>query len=202
MSALNFGLKEILEEGCDFTKEIGASEIGIEDNDCRLKGNLELSLHLQLFRNDGAVAVEGSVSGTVVYQCVRCLVDFDQSFELPFSGIFQEKETWQSHRDDVDGVGEKEEKLDGFDSVDSYPLVEGRVDVGNLIREQIVLMVPMNPVCHDHCLGLCPVCGQDRNQWNCECREIAVGSPFACLQDWRGTSAASKSTKVSAQAPK
>ena len=40
----------------------------------------------------------------------------------------------------------------------------------SMVREQVYLELPMNPVCTESCLGLCPQCGEDRNQGNHECQ--------------------------------
>ncbi len=63
----------------------------------------------------------------------------------------------------------------------SYPLaggfeeeieVEGRtaLDVTELVRESYFTGFPLKPLCHPDCLGLCPRCGEDLNQKQCDCR--------------------------------
>jgi uncharacterized protein len=52
---------------------------------------------------------------------------------------------------------------------DMYPIVDDRVDLGPLVRDAIVLELPMAPLCRDDCAGLCPVCGANRNEGDCGC---------------------------------
>jgi uncharacterized protein len=44
------------------------------------------------------------------------------------------------------------------------------IDLGDLVREQFYLMVPMKPLCSEACKGLCPQCGTNLNRGTCECR--------------------------------
>ena len=39
----------------------------------------------------------------------------------------------------------------------------GYMDLGELIREYLVMEVPYSPVCKEDCKGLCPVCGKNLN---------------------------------------
>jgi uncharacterized protein len=52
----------------------------------------------------------------------------------------------------------------------------GRVDLREIAREQIHLNLPLKPVCHAGCAGLCPTCGANRNRIECSCRP-AEGDP-------------------------
>ncbi|MBI4364485.1 MAG: DUF177 domain-containing protein, partial [Candidatus Latescibacteria bacterium] len=53
---------------------------------------------------------------------------------------------------------------------------DGRVlSIDNEIREAILLGLPMRPLCKETCAGLCPRCGEDRNQGPCRCGREARG---------------------------
>ena len=43
----------------------------------------------------------------------------------------------------------------------------GEIDLGAELREMLILAVPMSPRCRDNCLGLCPTCGQNKNERDC-----------------------------------
>jgi len=52
-----------------------------------------------------------------------------------------------------------------------FSLYEGEeVDLGPLIREQVLLALPTRPLCRDDCRGLCPQCGINLNHAECGCR--------------------------------
>jgi len=52
------------------------------------------------------------------------------------------------------------------------------VEINNLIREQVLLAVPMHPLCKPDCLGLCPKCGQNLNIKRCNCVIDETANPF------------------------
>jgi uncharacterized protein len=52
---------------------------------------------------------------------------------------------------------------------DLYPIVDDSIDLGPLVRDAIVLDLPMAPLCREDCRGLCPQCGADRNEGDCGC---------------------------------
>ena len=55
------------------------------------------------------------------------------------------------------------------------------VDLESILREQIILMLPLKPLCDEACEGLCPYCGANRTSETCSCPTDAVDSPFARL---------------------
>ena len=44
------------------------------------------------------------------------------------------------------------------------------IDLGQLMREQFYLALPMKPLCGPECRGLCPQCGANRNRGECGCQ--------------------------------
>jgi uncharacterized protein len=59
------------------------------------------------------------------------------------------------------------------DDEDAYPLVDETVDLTDLVRDSIVLELPLAPLCRRDCAGLCATCGADRNEDPCGCRPDA-----------------------------
>jgi uncharacterized protein len=58
------------------------------------------------------------------------------------------------------------------DDPDAYvvPVRATELDLGDVIREELILAVPDFLVCRDDCRGLCAQCGADLNQGPCDCR--------------------------------
>ena len=53
---------------------------------------------------------------------------------------------------------------------------DGRVlSIDAEIREAVILGIPMKPLCRETCAGLCPRCGEDRNEGPCRCERAAAG---------------------------
>lgn len=53
------------------------------------------------------------------------------------------------------------------------------VELDDVIREQVLLALPMKVVCRPDCQGLCPVCGANRNLESCRCQQPKSESPFS-----------------------
>ncbi len=58
----------------------------------------------------------------------------------------------------------------------------GILDLAPLIREEIILNTPTNAVCRPDCKGLCPTCGQDLNEGECECEEDDIDPRMEVLR--------------------
>lgn len=59
------------------------------------------------------------------------------------------------------------------------------IDTLDDIRETVLLDQPMTFLCKSDCLGLCPVCGVNRNETRCKCDESSRGGPFSTLRKIR-----------------
>jgi uncharacterized protein len=55
------------------------------------------------------------------------------------------------------------------------------VELDAFFGEVVALAMPLQPLCREDCVGLCPRCGIDRNQERCSCNEVDADSPFAAL---------------------
>lgn len=60
------------------------------------------------------------------------------------------------------------------------------IDLGEILREQVYLALPVQVLCRQSCKGLCHQCGADLNNENCSCSSSDLSSPFAVLQQLKG----------------
>jgi uncharacterized protein len=91
--------------------------------------------------------VTGSVEGTWVVSCARCLR------EMPGDVRANVEELFVANPSEDD---------------DAYPLdAETGLDLDQMLRDAIGLEMPFAPLCRPDCLGLCEVCGGDRNTGGC-----------------------------------
>jgi uncharacterized protein len=109
--------------------------------------------------------LDANLSGAVSLECVRCLesfaIDLDFDFRLTFV-----KET------DPKGHPGAEVQIHGAEC-ELYPIVEGKVEIEALVREQIYLHLPLKPICTESCRGLCASCGENLNSGRCRCASPA-----------------------------
>lgn len=103
-------------------------------------------------------------SGQVQAECSRCLDDVDLPIVTDFTELFAF---------DEGSVSES-----GLLVPDS-----GVIDLGPLLRDYFLLEIPINPICKPDCLGLCPICGKNRNETDCEHLEDDIDPRFSGLKD-------------------
>jgi uncharacterized protein len=70
---------------------------------------------------------------------------------------------------------------------DAYPIVDEELDLYPMVRDALVLELPLAPLCRPDCAGLCNWCGADRNEVDCGC--VAPGDPRWASLDVLRTSA-------------
>jgi uncharacterized protein len=84
----------------------------------------------------------------------------------------------------VQGQDRIEEEADEQDEI--YYYQGEQLDLTPMLREQIILAAPMQPLCRENCAGLCPRCGQNWNDRRCACGPEPMNNPFRILRDRRG----------------
>lgn len=64
---------------------------------------------------------------------------------------------------------------------DAFPLAGEQVDLAPMVREALLLELPLAPLCRADCAGLCTECGADRNQGDCGCATPVSDPRWAAL---------------------
>ncbi len=106
------------------------------------------------------VLVIGKAVGKVPLECSRCLVAFEQVLEAPFEAQCAIS-TFHLLAEGLP-VDEGEEVTAIFDA--------NSADLWELVRQALVVNLPMQPLCRPECKGLCPSCGTNLNETRCDCR--------------------------------
>lgn len=71
------------------------------------------------------------------------------------------------------------------DGEETYALDGSRLDLAPLVRDAVLLGLPPAPLCMEGCLGLCPVCGANRNEARCSCDVSPPDPRWAALDALR-----------------
>jgi uncharacterized protein len=149
-------------DGQDVDTALDSASLHLEgETEFRLGAGAHLACKVDLV--DGTnVHVRGKLTGSIATECGRCL----ESYELP---VGQELDLFYLPR----AKGRPQEQDEEVELSDRELVVgyyDGeRLDLGEVIREQIVLGLPLKRLCREGCLGRCPACGQNRNQAACVC---------------------------------
>ena len=134
-------------------QQIGTSrDIHYEFPEMRLSPDLDLydfTGGARIGRTPQGMVVLGDFKGSSTMECVRCLLEFQQPLHAQFSELY----AFKSH------------------SVSESELIvpdDGNIDLAPLVREYMLLEVPIRPLCRPDCKGLCNICGADLNTEPCE----------------------------------
>ena len=157
----------------------------IEGEEFRSLCPVVLSGHLQPVASDeggdpgreGAYRLRGRMSCRIELDCVRCLDPFPMELAeeldllyLPQSAnVASAADEGSAEKDAADALAELSgRRLEREELAVSF-YRDGRIDLSQMVREQIVLALPMKPLCKPDCRGLCALCGANRNEASCEC---------------------------------
>jgi uncharacterized protein len=69
---------------------------------------------------------------------------------------------------------------------EAFEIVGEQVDLGQMVRELVVLDAPHTPLCKDDCAGLCPSCGMDLNAGTCSCTPAPTDLRWSALEALKG----------------
>lgn len=103
---------------------------------------------IRLTRLDTGALAQGSAEGTVEMECVRCLNQYDQPFKIRFTEQF--RQTTEIHH----GTPRNDDEWDESESELAFEINDAHeLDLTELLRQWIVLALPMTPVCGPDCPG-------------------------------------------------
>src|SRR5258705_9023433 len=130
-----------------------------------------LDVNLRIERDGSDVFVTGELRAAVSQACGRCLEPSPGEVTAPVDVRLVPRPST------ADNVELAPDDLD----VDFYDKDE--IDIGALIEAETTLALPMKPLCREGCLGLCPVCGGNRNVVACACPPRPTDPRLAVLKD-------------------
>jgi DUF177 domain-containing protein len=116
---------------------IGLDVVGVPAGD-------EVSLDVRLESVMEGVLVSGTASAPVAGQCARCLDPLGDRLEVELIELFAYPHTATDETTDPDEVSR---------------VVDGLVDLEQVVRDAVLLTLPQAPLCSEDCPGLCPECG-------------------------------------------
>jgi uncharacterized protein len=163
-------VSQIPPDGLDIKLPEGSLELGAPSE--LWSGPAIVQAELHLGRSGRGVVISGSFSGGVELLCSRCLEPFpftiEERFHLYCGTAGQ-------------GRLEGEHELADADLDVTY-LDQGRINTDDLLRENLLLSLPVQPLCREECRGLCLHCGANLNRGSCGCAESRVDPRFHVLR--------------------
>ncbi len=155
----------------DFDVSFGADEINLDSETVELINEVEVKATLtkHIMKAD----VEGEIFAEAETECSRCLTKITEDLRIPFEVSYVEPENYPKAQE----TELNEEDL-------SVAILEkDKINVVELVREQILLNLPEHIYCRKDCKGLCEICTANRNLIDCKCKEKEVDPRWSALQD-------------------
>ena len=122
------------------------------------------------------IRLKGELATTLEQSCARCLEPVTQEVERQFELLYRPLGV-DAGRDEL-SVTEAEAEIGYYEG-------EG-ILLEDVLREQVLLSLPLKVVCRDNCKGLCPQCGKNLNQNLCSCSVPFEDPRWEALKEIRG----------------
>ena len=122
---------------------------------------------------DGEIRIQGRYSVEMKSECDRCLGEARFPLNAGFDLFYRPAK--EIAREDEIEIDEGQSEI-GF--------YEGNgLELEDILREQVLLALPMQRTCREDCPGICPVCGKNRNESPCDCRIEKADNRWGALRD-------------------
>ena len=119
---------------------------------------------LLVTRTSEGIYLTGSLDTATAVTCVRCLEKTEAAVTILLNELLYYPR-------------------EAAPSGDLFIGEDGYIDLGPLVRELVLLELPLNPVCKPDCAGLCQECGVNLNESNCDCETDEIDPRLAKLKD-------------------
>jgi uncharacterized protein len=119
-----------------------------------------VAVDLMLERVPEGIVVRGTLTAAWNAACSRCLEPVAGEISVHVDELFE------TH------------PLEG----ETYKLDEDVIDLEPMVRDALLLELPLAPLCADDCAGLCATCGANRNVTHCECATQEIDPRWAALR--------------------
>lgn len=127
---------------------------------------------VQLTNAGHEIIARGEVTAIFELECRRCLRRFQQTVTATINEPCALRE-----------IDQLEAYMVATDEPEALPILEGQlINLGELVRQNLVVALPARPLCKLDCRGLCPYCGKDLNEGPCECAEEQIDPRLAPLR--------------------
>ena len=100
--------------------------------------------------------LKGEIEAAILYECVRCLKLFNSKVTSAIDFLVVDKPN-----DHIKVRGEEIVEIPNFDD---------EFDISVMIADIVELENPIKPLCDNECLGLCNICGINKNDISCDCK--------------------------------
>lgn len=174
-------IKELELHPLDFEEEFQPEAIDL-GSEPRQRGPVKASGHAEVVEEHHGkhqiikdIRLKGHLSAGLELQCARCLEPVQQDVKRDFELLYRPLGT-DAGRDEL-SVTDAEAEIGYYQG--NGLLLE------DVLREQVLLALPLKVTCREDCRGLCPQCGKNLNEEQCSCSIELEDPRWAALKDVR-----------------
>jgi len=147
-----------------------ALEFHFEGGQQRLADDLVVPFlrgEVKLLRTDYGLFAQGEIATQLQIQCVNCLAPISYPLTIHLADQFAYNP--RALAQDQDPV---------------FPILgKETIDLAPVLREHILLELPLHPLCRPDCRGLCTQCGANLNETQCDCTQEEIDPRLAVLKE-------------------
>jgi uncharacterized protein len=178
---MEFQVRELEKEPVEFDLELEPGAIDFGD-EATQDGPLSTSGRAELIREHRGpreivadIRLKGRYSGTFQVPCARCVEPVQVPLAADFDLIFRPLGA---------DAGTAERSISAHETEIGY-YQEDSLLLEDVLREQVLLSLPVRTLCKTDCKGLCPRCGKNRNLEACSCEEGPSDPRWEALAELR-----------------
>ncbi|MFW6195117.1 MAG: YceD family protein [Chloroflexota bacterium] len=141
----------------------------------------DIEASVRMLRTDRGILVQAAIAGATKSDCARCLESAAVRLETDL-----EEEFFPMNPDL--GIGSslfRESVMDEAEETEFWIDEMNELDMSEAIRQALITVIPMAPLCRQDCEGICPECGSNRNHQACSCDTSYVDPRLAALLDFK-----------------
>lgn len=169
-----FSVRDLELRKARFNVAIPPGQIEFLDQKLRQATPLEAEGTVELVANTlGEIRVTGHLKVRMEAECDRCLESAYFPLDEPFDVYYRPSDSTENRAETAIDEGESE--------VGFYE--GGGLELNDVLREEILLLLPMQRICSESCKGICPVCGRNRNQAECHCHVQPADDRWSALRN-------------------
>jgi uncharacterized protein len=152
-------LKDLAHDKLSFAASFEPGVVDFSADNIRQVGNLDWQATAE--RAGAEIRITGSLHMMGEVPCSRCLEPAKCDINKPFDLYFRERDEEMFDEDEEVELEERDTRTAFFAGT--------KLAIGEILREQILLALPMKALCTVDCKGLCPTCGTNLNSGGCSC---------------------------------
>ena len=142
---------------------VSVSSADLSFDDARMTDDpIDVAIHLESLSN--GIAVHGRAAATWQGECRRCLTPLRERMSVDVDELYQVV----------------------ADSPDAYAIENDQINLLPMVRENLLVAIPLGPLCREDCPGFCPHCGTDLRSGSCGCVAPSTDDRWAALEALKG----------------